>query len=222
MDESPYPKKPQVLLLASAFLIISVGCGDLPPPLLSLESPTTDENQVFDKQLIGTWVPSSERDPSMVLTVTQDVKDPQRYSLCVNDPQDPNGKAELTFGLRLLKLGRSEFVEIAETMPEDTPADQRLTVAGKPFQTGYFLWRVTRTQNAVQVWGFENPKIIESLPTAEMVPAVPAGKNDRIINCSADRLRQFLLKNADYMTKEAGAFKRYNSADKSGKGHPCG
>ena len=222
MDESPYPHKPQVLLLAPAFLIMSLGCGELPPTLLSFESPTTDENQVFDKQLIGNWVVSSDPDLNMVLTVTQDVKAPQRYRLCLNDPKDPNGKPELTFGLRLLKLGRTEFVEIAETMPEDTPADQRLTVAGKPFQTGYFLWRVTRSQNAVQVWGFKNPQIIESLPTAEMVPAVRSGTNDRIINCSTNQLRQFLLKNARYMTKEVGSFKRFNSAAKSGKGHPCG
>jgi hypothetical protein len=207
MDDSPYPQKSLALSLASAFLIMS-GCADLPPSLLSLNSPTTDENQVFDKQLIGTWAASSERDPSIVLTVTRDAKAPQRYSLCMNDPKDPNGNAELTFGLRLLKIGSSEFVEVAETMPQDTPADQRLTVAGKPFHTGYFLWRVTRTQNAVQVWGFENPQIIESLPTAEMVPAVPAGKNDRIINCSAERLQQFLLKNGHHMTKHAGLFKR--------------
>lgn len=212
MDESLPPYKPQVLLLAPAFLIMSLGCGELPPTLLSFESPTTDENQVFDKQLIGNWVVSSERNFNMALTVTQDVKAPQRYRLCLNDPRDPNGRPESTFGLRLLKLGRTEFVEIAETMPGDTAADQRLTVAGKPLQTGYFLWKVTRSQNAVQVWGFEDPQIIESLPTAKMASAVPSGTNDRIINCSANQLRQFLQKNARYMTKEVGVFKRFNSA----------
>lgn len=212
MEDSPYPRKPILFLLPSALLFMIVGCAELPPTLLSSNSPITDENQLFDATLIGTWAPSTEQDPHLVLTITRDVNVPKRYILSVSDPKDPDDKTKLMFGLRLFRVGSSKFVEIAETVPRDIPTDERLTVAGKPLRTAYFLWRVIRTQNAVQVLGFENTKIMEQLPAAEMVPAVPSGRNDRIINCSADRLRQFLLKNERHMTREAGAFKRYNPA----------
>lgn len=199
------------ILVVTSALIVNVGCSGPPHELRSVKSPANAKNQIFDEQLIGTWAAftADDDEPYMLISVTRQTGVPKSYIFKMNDPEDREGDADLSGRLRLLRIGGHEFVELESTIPEDAPADEKLPVDGRPFQTAYNLWRITRTKDALQVWGFKDRHILRSLPESEIIPAVPRGKNMTIANCSADQLQDFLLKNGDQMSKKAEDFKRY-------------
>ena len=209
MEDSPCRRQSLVMLIATCVLVVNVGCSGPPPSVISLNSSTAAQNQRFDEQLIGTWAAFIKEEPYVIITVTRDADVPKTYSFKMNDPEDPEGVAEDFGRMRLLSIGDCEFMELEYTMSQVAPANERVTVDGEPLRTLYNLWRVTRTRDALQVWGFENTQILETLPTSEIVPSVPQGKNMTIANCSTDDLQKFLLKNGSKMTRKAEDFKRF-------------
>jgi hypothetical protein len=211
MQTPPRRERSIAILVATCVLIVNAGCNE-PYSIQSLESSANAKNQVFDELLIGTWAAFIKDEPYILLTVTRDTPNSKDYAIKMHDAEAGEGVAGCSGSMRLLRIGDYEFVELESTIPKDTPPEERMTVDGDPLRTAYSLWRITHRKDTLQVWGFEDKKILESLPKSEVVPSVPQGKNSTIANCSTDELQKFLLKNGGKMTKKAEDFKRCEEA----------
>ena len=198
------------ILVATCVLIVNAGCSVPPYNIDSLKSSANPENQIFDELLIGSWEAFIKDEPYIFITVTREAGDSKNYTIKMHSVEDREGAAEWSGSMRLLRIGDCEFVELESTSLEDAPPEEeRMTVDGEPLRTAYSLWRVTHSKDTIQVWGFGDKQILESLPKSEVVPAVPQGKNMTIANCSTDELQIFLLENGGKMTKKAEDFRRF-------------
>ena len=62
-----------------------------------------------------------------------------------------------------LRIGDHEFGRVVAVF-QDSPPEEQVKVDGHTLRNAYLLWRVTHAKDTLQIWGFEDKKILESLP----------------------------------------------------------
>lgn len=194
----------RLLFGAGALLICIAGCDN---ELECTKSAANAENQRFTESLVGNWARTPFEDvPSRLTAVTRKDASSKDYTAKIRDEK---GILLGSFTLRLLEIGDYEFIETEFTMPKDAPKEELITIDGKPFQTSFAIWRITKTKDNIQLWEFKDKEILSRLPKAELVR--PHAKVDKrtIADCPADLLRKFLLENGSKMTEKAVEFTRY-------------
>jgi hypothetical protein len=176
--------------LIAVLALLLVACE----PQQSLFPLATDDDKVFDKQLLGEWKIWSGTDlkadqkPGLI-TFSTVPDDAYTYDVKIPGFGD-NGKATLISRARLVKLGDSVFIEF------DTPDLDKSAQLPYPLLESYVFGRLSLNKDQAR-FDFLNDEWVQNNIKAGKLPLAFVPTQNPVLSASTADLRKFALEHAE-------------------------